>query len=86
MLKVLSNTAEYIDFADEINSSFDFSVPVYSSAEELNQRLLDAPKQHNKMVLGYYEDGTIMGLFVLLVEEQDRYLEMLMPWRFGTEA
>lgn len=47
MLKVLSNTAEYIDFADEINSSFDFSVPVYSSAEELNQRLLDAPKQHN---------------------------------------
>ncbi len=79
MLKVLSNTAEYIDFADEINSSSDFSVPVYSSAEELNQRLLDAPKQHNKLVLGYYEDGTIIGLFVLLVEEQDRYLEMLMP-------
>ena len=68
MLKVLSNTAEYIDFADEINSSSDFSVPVYSSAEELNQSLLEAPMLQYMLLMGYFVDVTMMVLFVLLVE------------------
>lgn len=79
MLKILSSTSEYIDFAASINSDPDFSVPVYSSASELHQRLLDAPKQPNKLVLGCFKGGAMLGLFVFLVEEQERYLEMLMP-------
>ena len=79
MLKKLSSTVEYIDFAAGINSDPRFSVPAYSSAEELNQSLLKAPEQPNKLVLGCFEGGELLGLFVFLVEEQEKYLEMLMP-------
>ncbi len=78
MLELLSSTAEHIGFAERINSDPSFSVPVYSSAGELRQRLLDAPKQTNKLVLGYFEGGALLGLFLFFVEEQDRYLELLM--------
>lgn len=79
MLEKLSSTAEYIDFADEINSDADFCVPAYSDGSELRQRLLDAPGQSNKLVLGCFEGGAVLGLFVFFVEERERYLEMLMP-------
>lgn len=78
MLKKLSSTAKHIDFAREINSDPSFSVPVYSGFDELCQRLLDAPEQPNKLVLGYFEGQSLLGLFVFLVEEQERYLELLM--------
>ena len=70
MLKILPSTAEYMGFAKDINSDSNFCTPIYSSDEELFSRLLDSPKQSNKLVLGCFEGGTLLGLFVLLVEEQ----------------
>lgn len=78
MIRLLSSTDEYIGFAGEINSDPSFSAPVYSSADELRQSLLNAPKQPNKLVLGCFDGETILGLFVFFVEEDDKYLELLM--------
>lgn len=78
MIQTLSGVEEYLDFAASVNSDPNFSDPIYSSDEEMFSRLLDAPKQANKLVLGYFENDSILGLFVFLVEESDQYLEMLM--------
>lgn len=78
MLKILSSTAEYLDFAVELSRGPSCSVPVYSSEDEMRRSLLAAPSQPNKLVLGYFEDGDMLGLFVFLAEEQERYMEMLM--------
>lgn len=86
MLKILSSTAEYMDFAKDINSDSNFCTPIYSSDEELFSRLLDSPKQSNKLVLGCFEGEALLGLFVLLVEEQEQYLEMLMPLSRSAQA
>lgn len=86
MLKTLPSTMEYIAFAKDINSDSSFCVPSYSSDEELLSRLLDSPKQSNKLVLGCFEGEALLGLFVLLVEEQEQYLEMLMPLSRSAQA
>lgn len=77
MLKLLSSTKEYLDFAASVNSDPDFSVPVYSGTEELRQRLLEAPQKPDRLVLGYFEGEELLGLFVFLVEKSEKYLEML---------
>lgn len=78
MLRILSSTKEYLDFALEINSDPDFSVPAYSGTEELRQVLLEAPEKANKLTLGCFEGETFLGLFLFFVEEREKYLELLM--------
>lgn len=80
MIKTLSSVQEYLDFVKDINSDPSFHIPIYSSEEELFSRLLDSPRQSNKLVLGYFEHDAILGLFVFLVEDSDQYLEMLMSF------
>ena len=63
MLKILPSTAEYMGFAKDINSDSNFCTPIYSSDEELFSRLLDSPKQSNKLVLGCFEGEALLGLF-----------------------
>lgn len=80
MIKTLSSVQDYISFAKDIHSDPNFRIPIYSSDEELFSRLQDSPKQSNKLVLGYFEQDAILGLFVFLVEDSQRYLEMLMSF------
>lgn len=86
MLKILSSTKEYLDFALEINSDPDFSVPVYSDVDELRQTLLEAPEKANKLALGCFEGETPLGLFVFFVEEREKYLELLMALSKSPQA
>lgn len=77
MLKILSDTTPYIDFADEIARDPDFCQPIYTSPEEWRASLLEAPHKSNNLVLGCFEGETPLGLFIFLVEEGESYLELL---------
>ncbi len=86
MIKRLESVQEYLDFAKEINSDPSYHIPIYSSDKELFTRLQDAPSQPNKLVLGYFQQDTILGLFVFFVEGSQQYLEMLMSFSRLPEA
>lgn len=86
MLKVLSSTADCIDFVSELNSDPNFSVPVYSDTSELIQSLLKAPEKPNKLVLGYFEDEALLGLSMFLAEKSEEYLEMLVALSRSAQA
>lgn len=77
MIKVLSNADEYMEFVHEINSEADFSEPMLSNEKQMERNLLNAPKDPANKVIGVFDNDVMIGLFVFLILEEERYMEML---------
>ncbi len=66
------------NFADSFHTDPDFSDPMLTCDEQLQNNLLNAiDKPETHRVLGVFRENTLVGLFSFLVLENERYAEML---------
>ena len=78
MIRELKELDRYRDFIDEISRDPDYADPMLANQEEIEVNLLKAPEKPNNHVLGVFgEDGRMTGLFVFLIIEEEKYIEMI---------
>lgn len=77
MIKPVGSYADCREFAESFQADTDFSDPMLSTEEQIRCNLEKAFTRPNRQILGVYQDGQLAGLFVLLVLDEDKYLEML---------
>lgn len=77
MIKPIGSYADCREFAESFQADTDFSDPMLSTEEQIRCNLEKAFTRPNRQILGVYQDGQLAGLFVLLVLDEDKYLEML---------
>lgn len=77
MIQIITDIEPYLYFVHEINRDPDFSEPMLATEEEYEANLLRAPSKPNNQVLGVFEDGAIIGLFVFLIINDEKYIEMI---------
>ena len=77
MIKPVGSYADCREFAESFQGDPDFSDPMLSTEEQIRCNLEKAFTRPNRQILGVYQDGQLAGLFVLLVLDEDKYLEML---------
>ncbi|MBQ6478374.1 MAG: GNAT family N-acetyltransferase [Erysipelotrichaceae bacterium] len=77
MIKELNSIDCYMDYIKKINEDPLFSNPSYSNSDELIssfQKAINRPDDH---IFGIYEDDELTGLFLLLIKEEEKYMEMI---------
>ena len=77
MIKPVGSYADCREFAESFQGDPDFSDPMLSTEEQIRCNLKNAFTRPNRQILGVYQDGQLAGLFVLLVLDEEKYLEML---------
>ncbi len=77
MIQKLTTFDPYRDFISEINSDPIFSEPMLQTAEQIEKNLNCAVHSPDQIALGVFSDGEMTGLFVFLIVEDERYIEML---------
>lgn len=77
MIKPIGSYADCREFAESFQGDPDFSDPMLSTEEQIRCNLEKAFTRPNRQVLGVFQGGQLTGLFVLLVLEEEKYLEML---------
>ena len=77
MIKPVGSYADCREFAESFQADTDFSDPMLSTEEQIRCNLEKAFTRPNRRILGVYQDVQLAGLFVLLVLDEEKYLEML---------
>ena len=77
MIKPVGSYADCPEFAESFQGDPDFSDPMLSTEEQIRCNLDKSFARQNRQILGAYQDGQLAGLFVLLVLDEEKYLEML---------
>ena len=77
MIQQLSSLEPYLPFVADVNGDPCFSDPMLTNEEQIRRNLLNAVQKPNDHVLGVFCDGKMTGLFVFLIIEQERYIEMI---------
>lgn len=77
MIKPVGSYADCREFAESFQGDPDFSDPMLSTEEQIRCNLDKSFERQNRQILGAYQDGQLAGLFVLLVLDEEKYLEML---------
>lgn len=78
MIKIIKNLDEYIDFINRINSTNNYSDPMLSNEVQIKNNLLESVNKKNNISLGVFDKlNNIIGFFVFLVIEEERYAEMI---------
>ena len=86
MIKPVGSYADCREFAESFQADTDFSDPMLSTEEQIRCNLEKAITRPNRQILGVYQDGQLAGLFVLLVLDEDKYLEMLVGLSWEAQA
>lgn len=77
MIRELTSLEGLEDFIEKLNADPDYSEPMLSTPEQIACNLTAAVKKPDNRVLGVYRAGELAGLFVFLILEEERYLEMI---------
>ena len=77
MIQKLTTFEPYWDFINGINSDPVFSEPMLQTKEQIECNLEEALTSRDQVPLGVFSDGSMTGLFVFLVVEEEQYIEML---------
>ena len=77
MIRELNELESCMDFINRFASDPDYSDPMLSTQEEFEVNLLKSVKKPNNHVLGVYNADALIGLFVFLVLEEEKYIEMI---------
>lgn len=77
VLKELHTLEPYSAFIDDLNADPIFSDPMLSTPEEIAVNLHNALNDPCDHVLGAFRGDEMTGLFVFLILEEERYMEML---------
>ena len=78
MIKKLKNIDEYIDFINKINSTDNYSDPMLSNEVQIKCNLLESVNKKDNITFGIFDhNNNIIGFFVFLVIEKEKYAEMI---------
>ena len=77
MIRILKELDSCMGFVREISSDPDLSDPMLKTEEQVRNNLLNALTSPDKVPVGIFSGDDMTGLFVFLVIEEDRYIEML---------
>ena len=78
MIKKLKKIDEYIDFINKINSTNNYSDPMLSNEVQIKNNLLESVNKKNNITLGIFDnDNNIIGFFIFLVIDEEKYAEMI---------
>ena len=78
MIKILKNIDEYIDFINKINSIDNYSDPMLSNEVQIKCNLLESVNKKDNIIFGVFDhNNNIIGFFVFLVIEEEKYAEMI---------
>lgn len=78
MIKKLKNIDEYIDFINKINSTDNYSDPMLSNEVQIKCNLLESVNKKDNITFGIFDhNNNIIGFFVFLVIEEEKYAEMI---------
>ncbi len=85
LVTVTANIEKYAAFARKINADKDYSQPLLNS-NMIEEKLDRAIHNTDDRVLAVIENGDITGLFVLLVIDDEKYVEIIMGLSKSKEA
>lgn len=77
MIRKLTSLEGCDAFIRELNRDPEFSEPMLSTPEQLTANLYNALHKPNDHVLGVFRGDDMTGLFVFLILEDERYIEMI---------
>lgn len=77
MIKKLNEIDSYMSFILTLNNDSSYNEPMLSTEEQIQDNLIKAVKNKNNVTLGIFDDNIIIGLFVFLIIEEEKYGEML---------
>lgn len=77
VIQMITDFNPYMDFIQEINSDIHFSDPMLSNDEQIKANLLNAIYKSDNKVLSVFNGNQIIGLFVFLIIDDEKYIEML---------
>ena len=78
MIKKLKNIDEYIDFINKIKSADNYSDPMLSNEVQIKNNILESVNKKDNITFGIFDhNNNIIGFFVFLVIEEEKYAEMI---------
>ena len=78
MIRIIKSYDECRDFASGFHGDPDFSDPMLWDEEQVARNLIEPIEKPDRYcVLGVYKEDQITGLFVFLVLQDEKYIEML---------
>jgi len=77
MIKKLKNIDEYIDFINKINKTDNYSDPMLSNEVQIKNNLLESVNKKDNITFGIFDNNNIIGFFIFLVIEEEKYAEMI---------
>ena len=78
MIKKLKYIDEYIDFINKINSADNYSDPMLSNEVQIKNNLLESVNKKDNITFEIFDhNNNIIGFFVFLVIEEEKYAEMI---------
>ena len=78
MIKIIKNIDNYIDFITKLNLTDNYSDPMLSNEVQIKNNLLESVNKKNNITLGIFDnDNNIIGFFIFLVIEEEKYAEMI---------
>ena len=78
MIKILKSVDEYINFINKINSTDNYSDPMLSNEVQIKNNLLESVNKKDNIIFGIFDhNNNIIGFFVFLVIEEEKYTEMI---------
>ena len=77
MIRELHSIDKCEEFIADLNSDPHFSNPMLATQEDIKDNLYNALNKPNDHVLGVFQDDRMIGLFVFLIIEEEKYMEMI---------
>ena len=77
MIRTLSSFEPYCDFIRSFSNDPVFSDPMLVTEAQRQKHLYEVPADPCACLLGSFAGETLTGLFVFLILEKDRYVQML---------
>ena len=77
MIRTLSSVEPYRDFIHSFSNDPVFSDPMLATEAQRQKHLYEVPADPCACLLGSFAGETLTGLFVFLILEKDRYVQML---------
>lgn len=78
MIKIINDEKVVIPFINTLKDNRCFLSPMYTNEEEISHNLIKRIKHPDDLVIAVYDGETIIGVFSIFVEKEERYMEVLL--------
>lgn len=69
MIKIINDEKVVIPFINTLKDNKYFLSPMYTNEEEINHNLIKRIQHPDDLVIAFYDDETIIGVFSIFIEK-----------------